>query len=143
MGGMDILEDFKKKLDKVLERGSGEVDHKVIDDQCEDKEEKVGEKSKEEVIVEPLQQVSEKVDEEATIKEIESEPLQQVEAVFASMDVREKQKVIEQAKQKSLGDFLITAKPKQGQMKKKKKRKPANAEHSLEDEAQKARTAGY
>ena len=85
----------------------------------------------------------EKVGEEALMEEVEAEPLQQVGVVFASMDVREKQKVIEQAKQKSLGDFMIPAKPKQGQIKKKKKRKPANAEKNLEDDAQKARTAGH
>ena len=64
-----------------------------VDVQCHGQEEKIGEEA---------------------IKE-------EVDVVFASMDVREKQKVIEQAKQKSLGDFLITTKPKQGQIKKKKK----------------------
>jgi len=44
-----------------------------------------------------------------------------VEAVFASMDVREKVKVIQQAKNKSLGDFLIPSNEPQGPLKKKKK----------------------
>ena len=47
-------------------------------------------------------------------------------AEFAATDVREKQKILEQAKQKNLGDFLIVAKPRQGQLKKEKKRKSAS-----------------
>ena len=56
--------------------------------------------------------------------------------VFASEDVREKAKIIEQARQKSFGDFLITSKPKQGQLKKKKKKE------KLEDNALKSRGSG-
>ena len=40
---------------------------------------------------------------------------------FASGDVRIKQKAIAEARTKSLSDFVIEAKPRQGQMKKMKK----------------------
>jgi len=57
-----------------------------------------------------------------------------VEAVvFPSMDVREKVKVIEQAKNKSLGDFLIPSKAPQGQLKKKKKKRSSNTATVLND----------
>jgi len=45
------------------------------------------------------------------------------EAIYASMDVREKAKVIQQARQKSLCDFIAPQKVPQGQLKKKKKKK--------------------
>ena len=48
--------------------------------------------------------------------------LQEVESVFAAMDVREKVKAMEKMKQKTLGDFVTLAKPRQKQGKKKKKK---------------------
>ena len=55
------------------------------------------------------------------------EKLIEMEATFGSIDVREKVKVLEQAKTKSLGDFIITSKPKQSELKKKKKEAKAKA----------------
>eukprot|EP00092_Neocalanus_flemingeri_P053593 GFUD01063015.1.p1 GENE.GFUD01063015.1~~GFUD01063015.1.p1 ORF type:complete len:106 (-),score=41.12 GFUD01063015.1:12-299(-) len=54
--------------------------------------------------------------------------VQSVVPVFAAMDVREKVKVLEQAKQKSLGDFMMEVKPRQRQRKNKKKGKTAGVE---------------
>ena len=51
--------------------------------------------------------------------------IEEPEANFASIDVRETAKVIEKAKIKTLGDFLVPTKVSQGQLKKKKKLKPA------------------
>ena len=55
---------------------------------------------------------------ETSTEALANEP--EAEAVFASMDVREKIKIIEQAKTKTLGDFLIPSRVPQGQLKKKK-----------------------
>eukprot|EP00092_Neocalanus_flemingeri_P024934 GFUD01027043.1.p1 GENE.GFUD01027043.1~~GFUD01027043.1.p1 ORF type:complete len:236 (+),score=83.15 GFUD01027043.1:46-753(+) len=54
--------------------------------------------------------------------------IEEVSDVFAAMDVREKVKVLEQAKQKSLGDFMMDVKPRQRQGKTKKKSKSAGVE---------------
>eukprot|EP00092_Neocalanus_flemingeri_P041434 GFUD01045120.1.p1 GENE.GFUD01045120.1~~GFUD01045120.1.p1 ORF type:complete len:225 (-),score=81.39 GFUD01045120.1:341-1015(-) len=54
--------------------------------------------------------------------------IEEVSDVFAAMDVREKVKVLEQAKQKSLGDFMMDVKPRQRQGKTKKKGKSAGVE---------------
>merc|ERR1719228_319267 len=57
---------------------------------------------------------------------VENEPdetKEPVEPIFAATDVREKQKVLEQAKCKSLGDFETDAKPFGKQAKKKKMKK--------------------
>jgi len=71
-----------------------------------------------------------------TSKESAEEPKTQpeVEAVFASMDVREKAKVIEQAKIKSLGDFIIPARVSQGQLKKKKKKNRNAVTEAVEEQ---------
>ena len=58
---------------------------------------------------------------EALANKPKTEP--EAKAVFASMDVREKIKIIEQAKTKTLGDFLIPSRVSQGQLKKKKKKR--------------------
>ena len=123
--GNDILEDLKGKLDMVAKISPDENlqenmfpseidDLKDVDGPNKGEEEKAGE--------EPM----------------EEEDLQ---TVFASMDVRGRQKVIQRSKKISLGDFLITAKPKQGHIKKKKKHKTADS--NAKDDAQIARTAGH
>jgi len=70
-----------------------------------------------------------KSDVDASGNKIEGpEALIPVQAVFASMDVREKVKVIEQAKTKSLGDFVVPPKASKDKFKKKKKRKSVVSE---------------
>jgi len=76
------------------------------------------------------------IDDKATKRDVDAsgnkiegpEVLIPVQAVFASMDVREKVKVIEQAKTKSLGDFVEPPKASEGKFKKKKKRKSVVSE---------------
>ena len=68
-------------------------------------------------------------------KEVANEPKTEpeAEAVFASMDVREKIKIIEQAKTKTLGDFLVPSRVSQGQLKKKKKKQRNAVAAAVED----------
>ena len=66
-------------------------------------------------------------------KEVANEPEPEAEAVFASMDVREKIKIIEQAKTKTLGDFLVPSRVSQGQLKKKKKKQRNAVAAAVED----------
>ena len=68
---------------------------------------------------------------EVLANESKTEP--EAEAVFASMDVREKIKIIEQAKTKTLGDFLIPSRVSQGQLKKKKKKQRNAVAAAVED----------
>jgi len=122
-GDAKLLEDIQGNLRTILDR-------KMVKD----------------ILVELVNSVPEAANHnEKSIEVEEATALMPVKVVFASMDIREKVKKLEQSKQKSLGDFMTKSDPEQGQIKKKKKkkkRKSAAFEEKLADEDKKPRNSG-
>ena len=118
-GDAKLLEDIQGNLRTILDR-------KMVKD----------------ILVELVNSVPEAaINNEKSVEVEEAPALMPVKVVFASMDIREKVKKLEQSKQKSLGDFKSD--PEQGQIKKKKKKRKSGAfEEKLADEEKKAGNSG-
>ena len=118
-GDAKLLEDIQGNLRTILDR-------KMVKD----------------ILVELVNSVPEAaINNEKSVEVEEAPALMPVKVVFASMDIREKVKKLEQSKQKSLGDFKSD--PEQGQIKKKKKKRKSGAfEEKLANEEKKAGNSG-